>query len=218
MLAGLAGALGIVAACTGNDPALVTGENVDAGASEAGPGGDDAGAEASADAGADAGGPDGGDSGAGCERVTGDLLTNGSFELTSASTAISFWTATPPLVQRAGQTDACMFWAEQTSTTANLELAHELDLGVPAAQDTKFELGMSVRTLDGNAAPVVVQLRVVGGTYKATKTPRLNDDGSWTRVAVVLPLPEPGARLAIEIYTEQPRSLGFDRVFVRRAP
>lgn len=192
-----------LSACTGDEPVLPDG----------GAGGDDAGGiEAGS---GDGGGGDGG--GAGCNPIPGDLLSNGSFEKASTTGTIATWKAEPALVQRAGGADACTFWAEQSSTTAKLHLEHAFDFGANASKDTTFELGMSVRSLDGNDEPIVVALRVVNGSYKVTKTERLSGD-AWKRIALVLPLVEDGRELAIEIDTESPRKLGFDRVFVRKSP
>lgn len=184
ILAGVACVVGLLVACTGDNPDLET----------HGPGADASTADASAvpdgsSSSSSSGGGDGappGEGGAGCEPIPGDLLTNGSFE--------------------------------RASTTDKLSARHDFDLGMTASQGAQFEIGASIKTLDGNAEPVVVELRVVSGTYNATKTARLNADGTWTRVAIVLPLPQDGSKLSMELSTEQPRSLGYDRVFVRRVP
>jgi hypothetical protein len=188
--------LGCLAACTGTDPES---------------------APATQDAGAD--GPNG-TSAEGCDGVTGDLLRNGSFELASSTGTPMGWRANEntPLVQQSGEADACKSWGKLSSTTENLLLLHATDLGKISPAGTLYELGGSIKTLDGNAEPIAVNLRIVSGGYTDATTGRLNADGSWTRFAIVLALSEDGQEIGVEFESTTPRSLGFDRVFLRPSP
>ena len=146
-----------------------------------------------------------------------DLLNNGSFERPGASSAFAAWNGTPELIRHEGNADSCRFWAEQTSTTADaIYLENPFDLGAPAPAGTMFELGVSLKSLDGNHQPMVIQLRVRNSGYTVARTDRLNNDGSWTKVFVQLALPEASSELSFEMNSEEPRSVGIDRGYVRR--
>lgn len=163
----------------------------------------------------DAGQVDAGVRDAGCGLDPNDLLFNGSFEL-ATDAGISGWTSNPPVLQRTTGAAACVAWLEQSSTSSTLELLGDFDLSTPAQMGTRFTISGLVKSLDGDPAPLVIQLRVRSGGYTAARTQRLDRAGVWSPVSVDLDLAEAGSELRIEILTEAPRSLGYDGFTVIR--
>ena len=197
-------------ACTGSDPALTPGAATDGGSeSAAASDGDAAQPQASRDAGTS-------DASATCPTIPGNLLLNGSFEKTASDgTTILTWESSPTatLVQHIGEADDCQAWAELDSTSDEDYAMLRFSLPAEADAGPLYDIGASIRALDGQDTPVKIELRVPFGSYDDRTSQSIAD--TWSRVAGNdLRQTDNAQELAIVIHPQGARKLGIDRAYV----